>query len=354
MTLPQPHNSFCQFFPACGGCDFLDLKESDYQKLKQELLNKITATKAEWIWVKHDSRRKIIFQITNQNELGFFSKKTNKIVTITSCFVAEKAISDLILELKKFLKNQQQNFFNKLSITLFDNGLDLVFFTKESPDLTQTNKLIEFAKKENLNISYKTNKDVVPVFITRKNQIFYPDFKIDLSSEIFIQATKLGLEAIIKICRNEILQLEKNLKIADLYSGFGAYSFGICNLASKISAFEGDSQMTILTSHNANKNNLKNISAKTRDLFFDPLNKKELNEFDLVIINPPRNGASPQIIEISKSNLKNLIYVSCNPQSFFHDFAILQKNGFEIKKLYALDQFYATKHLEIIAIIKKI
>ena len=112
--------------------------------------------------------------------------------------------------------------------------------------------------------------------------------------------------------------------------------------------------MTDLISKNASANGLaQKIKAQMRDLFSTPLDKNELKDFDQVIINPPRNGATPQIIEISKSNLKNVIYVSCNPQSFKRDAQILIDSGFKISSLSAIDQFHATEHLELVAIFQK-
>ena len=144
------------------------------------------------------------------------------------------------------------------------------------------------------------------------------------------------------------------MRVADIYAGFGAYSFAVSHLVKKITAFEGDEKMVDLINKNAAANNLANkISAECHDLFLNPIRAKELKNFDLVIINPPRNGAAPQVLEISKSVVKNLIYVSCNPQSFAHDAKILIDAGFQIKNLTALDQFYSTKHLELIAIFQK-
>lgn len=356
MKSQKQHESPCPYFPICGGCDFLDLDEENYRKLKrenfeQDLHKSKNSTEVEWIWISPHSRRKIIFQIDKKNRLGFFSKKTIDLIEIDECFVAEKEISKLIPSLKKFLKNQEQNFFSQASITLFDNGLDLVLTVQKEPDFLQTKKITDFAKEQNLNISYRFKNQLTPIFLGRKNQIFYPDFKLDLDSEIFIQATKSGLDSIIKIIKSEI---GLNESITDLYAGFGAYSFAILDVTKHVTAFEGDQKMVDLINKNAIKNNLSNkIKAEARDLFSIPITKRELKHFDLAIINPPRNGASPQISEISKSSLKRLIYVSCNPQSFWRDAKILIDSGFKITKLFALDQFYGTNHLELISVFKK-
>ncbi len=342
----------CQYFPQCGGCDFLNLETSEYQNQKQQLFPKLQFS--DWIWIDQNSRRKITLQINAQNRLGFFSKKTNNLIEVESCVIAEKQISELILPLKNFLQKQQQNFFTSCTITAFDNGLDVIFSTKNEPEISQSRKLIDFAKEFNLNISCLIKGQISGVFLTRKNQIFYPNFKLDLDSGIFLQATKSGLAAIISEISNFLKNNPQIKNIADIYAGFGAYSFALVNLAKNISAFEGDKKMVDAINKNAALNNLSaKIKGEIRDVFKLPLTKKELERFDLIIMNPPRNGASPQALEIAKSKIKKLIYVSCNPQSFQRDCEILQSHGFAISKLTALDQFFATSHLELIAFFER-
>jgi 23S rRNA (uracil1939-C5)-methyltransferase len=359
----------CPYFSECGGCDFLDLSQENYRAVKKNILG-AQFENADWIWVGEHSRRKIILQIGAKNQLGFFAKKSKEIAEIESCLVSEPKISALILPLKNFLKKQEQNFFTQVAITLFDNGLDVVLFAKKELNFSQSQKVFAFGQEQNLNISYSHKNQITPVFLPRKNQIFYDDFKIELSSDIFIKATKSGLEAIVKIIKNFLKNaaVEQNhpssreaqqnpllqkgqARIADIYAGFGAYSFAISHLVKKISAFEGEEKMVDAINKNAAANNLGNkIIAQTHDLFLNPIRAKDLKNFDLAIINPPRNGAAPQVLEITKSTLKNLIYVSCNPQSFAHDAKILTDAGFKITSLTALDQFYSTKHLELVAI----
>lgn len=353
MTLSPVHKIPCPYFHQCGGCDFLDLSEQDYKKLKQQTLAE-NYPNVEWIWVGPHSRRRINLQVSKKNEVGFFTKKSNQIVEIENCFVAEKAISQLISPLKIFLKKQQQNLFTKVSVTLFDNGLDLIFSAQREPEFTQIQKIISFAKENNLNATLKIKNHAAPIFLTRKNQIFFEEFHIDLDAEIFIQATKSGLQAIVKIIRDFLIKENSAMAIADIYAGFGAYSFAIADLAKSVLAFEGDQQMVNSINQNAAANRLsQKIKAEIRDLFSDPLTKRELKKFDLAIVNPPRNGATPQVSAMAKSDLKNVIYVSCNPQSFARDSKILIDSGFVITKLVALDQFYSTKHLELVAIFQK-
>ncbi len=324
----------------------------EYQQSKKDFLQELIGKycdNIDWIWIGDKSRRRVTFQIDKKNRLGFFAEKTHNLIEIDKDDSLEERISALIPNLKNFLKKQEENFYTQVQVTLFDNGLDVVFTLKREPNFTQIQQLISFAKEQNLNISYRQKEAINAVFLLRKNQIFFPDFKIDLDSDVFLQATKSGLESIIKIIRQENYH-----RVADIYAGFGAYSFAIHDLAKSISAFEGSKKMIDLLNKNAAINGISNkIKGFTRDIFSSPLTHKELKDFDFVIINPPRNGASPQILEISKSSIKKLIYVSCNPQSFKRDAEILIDVGFKIKKVTAIDQFYATKHLELVAIFEK-
>lgn len=353
----------CPYFPQCGGCDFINLNEEEYRAEKQKIFKNIITksdinleTNPHWHWVNSNSRRKVIFQISKQNEIGFFGKKSNSLVKIDDCVIAERAISSLISPLNNLLKKLEHGSITKISATLFDNGLDLIFFTKKTLNFSQNQKLIKFAQDNSLNISIEQKGEITPIFVARKNQLYFDNEKITLTSNIFIQATKKGLYTIISVIKNAIsAQNYKNKpKIADLYAGFGAYSFAISDLAKSVHSFEGDEGMAQLISQNSNELG-KRIISNCRDLFSNPIKTKELENFDVIIINPPRNGAETQATEIAKiakkNNEKIVIYVSCNPETFFRDAKIMLKNGFRIKELHVLDQFYGSKHLELISVI---
>ena len=47
-----------------------------------------------------------------------------------------------------------------------------------------------------------------------------------------------------------------------------------------------------------------------------------------------------------------IIYVSCDPQTFFRDLNLL-KDKYEITKMYSMDMFSYTYHCESIAILEK-
>src|SRR5205823_4023487 len=76
---------------------------------------------------------------------------------------------------------------------------------------------------------------------------------------------------------------------------------------------------------------LKPVATETRDLFKRPLRPEELNGFDAVLLDPPRAGARAQAEMIGQSRVARLAYVSCNPETFARDAAILTRDGFVLR-----------------------
>ena len=70
---------------------------------------------------------------------------------------------------------------------------------------------------------------------------------------------------------------------------------------------------------------------------------------DAVILDPPRDGVSPKALDIICSyRVPELVYISCKPQSFFRDLAILRERGYEPARMCAVDQFPWTRNTELI------
>jgi 23S rRNA (uracil1939-C5)-methyltransferase len=93
---------------------------------------------------------------------------------------------------------------------------------------------------------------------------------------------------------------------------------------------------------------LKPIAAEVRDLFRTPLVVSELNEFDGVVFDPPRAGALAQARMIAQSKVRLVVAVSCDVQTFARDAAVLAAGGYRLERVFPVDQFKWTAHLELV------
>lgn len=68
---------------------------------------------------------------------------------------------------------------------------------------------------------------------------------------------------------------------------------------------------------------------------------------DLVIVNPPRKGLSQKLIESLKECSCDILYMSCNPQSFAKNVAALSEH-YVLEHIAAFDMLPQTRHVEVL------
>ena len=74
--------------------------------------------------------------------------------------------------------------------------------------------------------------------------------------------------------------------------------------------------------------------------------------FDKVIVDPPRAGLTKTVIDtIKKIKPKEIIYVSCDPQTLVRDIKLLS-DLYTINKFYIADMFSFSYHVESVCILK--
>ena len=70
---------------------------------------------------------------------------------------------------------------------------------------------------------------------------------------------------------------------------------------------------------------------------------------DVIVVDPPRKGCDQTLLEtIVAMEPKRVVYVSCDPATLARDLKYLQENGYEVKKVQAVDQFPQGVHVETV------
>jgi 23S rRNA (uracil1939-C5)-methyltransferase len=68
---------------------------------------------------------------------------------------------------------------------------------------------------------------------------------------------------------------------------------------------------------------------------------------DIAVINPPRSGCDEAVLDALLSiQPRQIVYVSCNPNSLARDLHHLHKNGYTIDTVQPVDMFPQTPHVE--------
>ena len=304
----------CPLFSVCGGCKY-DFSAPDYRAKKQENIKQWNFS-AEPFWGAVGGRRRVDLCF-GDGELGFFQRGTKNIVPVQKCPLLVDEINQVLPELAKLPWNGA----GSALVTLCDNGLDMAvnsdvpYFSKEFKNLV--------SKLGFLRVTWNGTT----VIQTEQPKITFKNKTVDYVSGAFLQPTCESEDAI----RNLVLDKAAGAKhIVDLFCGLGNFTFAL-----------GAEGFDIVG------------TGVKRDLFKKPLSAKTLNNYDCVVMDPPRAGALEQCREIAKSNVPRMIYVSCNPNTFKRDADILMKSGYKMLELYAFDQFVGSEHWEFVSVFEK-
>ena len=352
----------CSYYPECGGCSLQHMNGASYLAFKTNLVHNILSelgvsidVLGEIIQTGFGHRRRVSLKVALDSELkiGFFREGTNDIVDIDKCAVATSEINHLIEPLRKFIKDLQLPHIVKgISLTVLDEAIDLVAQTSEYFTKSDKVKIKDFCLKYNIARFTQDSDKPVVIFENELAVIEFAGNKVSYPTNSFLQATKHAESKINEIIASHLID---GFEIADLFCGLGTYSFACLKSADHVSAYEGSYEMVLAAQNAVNDSGLsEKIQFYSRDLFKRPLIAKDLNKFDLVILNPPRDGAKNQVIELAKSKVSKIIMVSCNPDSFKRDTKLLCKADYQLISLTPIDQFYFTKHLELVGIFEKI
>jgi 23S rRNA (uracil1939-C5)-methyltransferase len=344
-------SSLCEYAKQCGGCTLQHLNIDYYYEVKKNILHNnlknsgynFNLDSIEVFKIPIGQRRRINLKYKN-GIYGFFEKNSNNIVEISYCKNIVGGINEII-GMFKGLK-----FTNLDSIDIVDIesavGINLIFL--DEPIISEFEKLKIFrTKKCVINYTYMDKNSFIPILNDLDLNLKLDDFTIKLPNNCFLQATSQSQKFMIDIVKNELKDYKR---IADLYCGIGTYSFPLSKNNCRINAFEGDKLMVTNIKENIIRNNVKNIFAAQRDLFNQPLMKNELNEFDGIIINPPRNGAENQCKNICKDGVtvSKVVYISCEIKTLARDLKLFVNRGFVVERIVMIDQFYLSKHIECI------
>ncbi len=363
---PQRKPADCIHYHACGGCSLQHLNEAAYNTFKRDVvrdklreLDCDDAVLQPTIKGAYHTRRRAEFKLVKQKGtllLGFYQAQSHQIVDIEQCLTIAPLMLEAIHALKPYLLTLKKPArIESISVTHLPNGLDVNMHVKQPLLPQDREKLTAHAAAQKwvrLIEQFSEDNIVTPLYDTNQASIHFGDSRVDLPPNAFLQATAHGQEAITQLVLD---YLRDARHVVDLYAGCGTYSFALMAEGKTISAYEGENAM-VAAFHNAlHRNNLDmQHHVHCRDLYLNPLTIKELMPYDAVVINPPRNGALPQVKQLAHSEANRIVMVSCNPQTFARDAQHLIQYGFALASVTPIDQFYQTPHLELVACFEKL
>lgn len=350
-TLPQ-----CPYFGVCGGCQLQHLRYEAQLETKrkwlEDALKKIADLKdicipsimpaeAQWHY-----RRRIHLTLKNR-QLGYIAIDNRSLIPITHCPIFAKQ-NDPVIAIIGEICSQLDYTEGKITL-LKHSDFDYIahfhfmsmpknsaeVFCRDYPGLkgilaSSPSKTLRFGELE--------------------SSFAIDDCTFLFSPQAFVQTHPEQSRNIYKRIEQEAANVRPK-EILDLYCGIGVSSILLAKQTARVTGIEVNRHAIRLANVNAKKNGVENVRFISADVETD-LKKHLQNLPDFVVVNPPREGLTPSIIEeLCHYPAKTLLYISCKPSTLARDLKQLcSKYG--VQSVQAFDMFPQTAHLETLVVLK--
>lgn len=308
----------------CGGCDFQHISIARQRQLKAEVIveqfSRITKQdiqiEVEEIGDPLGWRTRVSSATNSSGQLGFYASRTHSVIPVNDCLIASGAINFPELAARKWPAH------SRVEMTASSSGQRSIAIA----DATREAK------------ARMTQGDVI-----LHEQVNGHNLQVSQSS--FWQSHQLAPEILTKAI---IGYAREGDHVLDLYGGVGLFTAALIDhigVSGKIDLIESASSATA----DARKNfaDFLNISVHTGEVG-STLHK--IASADLVVLDPPREGAGKEVIaQIVSKGPRTIIYIACDPAALARDTSYLAEHGFELGDLRAFDLFPMTHHVECVA-----
>lgn len=346
----------CRHFGVCGGCAVQHLARPAYLEWKRSNVSAafsargITADVGPVATVGDHARRRVVLAALLVRDgvlLGFHAAGEATIVDLSECPVMRPELANGFAGLRRLVeplliaKREA-----RVVMLAADNGVAVdISEVNSDPPANLRRWLAEEAARLGI-IRLTLAGD--PVYADGLPYVKFGPAQVSPPPGAFLQASTQAENLMVGLVLESLPRKAK--RAADLFCGLGAFTFPLAERV-QVTAIDGDAtSIETLQAADRATQGVKLITAKVRDLLREPLSRKELEPFDLVVFDPPRAGAKEQAEALAKSKVPVVVAVSCNPATLARDARILIDGGYRMGVVRPIDQFVYSSHVEAVAV----
>ncbi len=394
---------FCIHFGICGGCKWqmlpyekqLEYKEQEVKDVIKRIgklddvsvltiigsekttgyRNKLEFTFSNKIFLTPDELKSLGENDWPGGAVGYHVPKLyDKIIDITECWLMDDVNNLIRNSLREFAENnnysyydlkEHKGFLRNIVIRNCSTGelmVNLVFGNDNKKEIDKiANYLLEKVPAITTliyTINQKWNdsiNDLEPRVFYGKGHVIEKlgEFDFKISPKSFFQTNTKQAEVLYNVVKN-FAMLTGVETVYDLYCGTGSIGIFLSGKAKKIVGVDVVEDAIKDAKENAALNNLGSAAFFTGDVIeicnddFFKLHGKA----DLVIVDPPRAGLHPKLVnKLLEISSEKIVYVSCNVATQARDLQLLNEK-YSVEKIQPVDMFPHTHHIESVALLR--
>ncbi|MBF0342152.1 MAG: 23S rRNA (uracil(1939)-C(5))-methyltransferase RlmD [Magnetococcales bacterium] len=364
---PDTVDPGCEHDGVCGGCQMRRLSPAMQETIKEgfvrEGLERIAHLDAGCLrrllpaTTRDGYRRRATLQVHWNGTrilLGFFAHNSHDIVDLTGCPVLDPRLASLLAPLRRHIATLEcRDQLSGIEVVAGDTTLGMVFCLLRPASRADMKRMGAFAAEREIAQLWVRIGKAMARPLTNNAPLSYgiAGLELTFAPEDFVQ----GHAGQNRVLVEETLRLAgKRQMVWDLFCGIGNFTLPLARQSGMVMGVDLVSGALRRAAENARRQGMRQIQWLQRDLF-RPEGLQQLptkDPVDLVVLDPPRNGAEALCRYLATNSTGQVVYVSCDPATFARDAAILVAGGYGLELVQPVDLFPQTRHVEMVSLFK--
>ncbi|MGI6731748.1 MAG: 23S rRNA (uracil(1939)-C(5))-methyltransferase RlmD [Anaerovoracaceae bacterium] len=317
--------------------------------------------------------------------IGFYKGKSHQVVNCEECLIQAEPAEKIAEALRQFMDSDHITAYDRetgkglirhlIVKTAFSTGEVMAILVINGKGIPNGEKLVymmddavnELEPHPETGVEYSLESVVVNINKKKTSEIMggefitlagkptildqIGDFNIEISPGSFYQVNPVQMVKLYDKAK-EYAGLTGEETVLDLYCGVGTIGLYLASGAKKVIGIESVKSAVIDANRNAVINGIINaefIHGKAEEEL--PRLIEEGIKADVVILDPPRAGCDPALLEaVAAAKPNKIVYVSCDPATLARDVKILRDQRYEFIEAQPVDMFPETVHVETVVL----
>ncbi|MBD3897492.1 methyltransferase domain-containing protein [Halomonas sp. ML-15] len=362
----------CRHFGQCGGCDLQHLADAGQRQHKLAVLGEHLAREALALPASaevlaadgHGYRRRARLGVKVDAQgaihLGFRGKGSHHLLDIHQCTILVPRLAALLAPLHHQLAAlEAPRHVGHIELIDSDAGATLVVrqLREHSGDRERWQA---FAAERGVSLAWWLGREAAQLeWLSVAPELGYRivadgyDLALTFAPGDFVQVNAAVNQRLIDTALAWLAPTPA-ARVLDLYAGVGNLSLALACRGGEVLGVEGNPAMVERLAANARRNGLGNVEARQSDLNQAAAVSEVLAWApNLVVLDPPRDGADTVCTQLAASRVPQLLYIACDPATLARDAARLVQGGYRIRRAAVADMFAQTAHLEAMLLFER-
>lgn len=312
-------------------------------------------------------------RVKGKLEIGFFRKHSHDLVPLENFFTTDPEIDRVLVSVRDILRQNQVPAYDEIKhkgqIRYLDvrrskaNGdlmVILVCLDKDFPQLKKiTKEISQISGVKSIILNHNPQK--TNVILGKKDYLLWGDsyimdkigdLQFKISPQSFFQINSLQTPRLYNLAIKEA-KLTPDDVVIDAYSGIGTIGLSVAKHVKAVRGMEVVKPAVEDAKANAVLNNIHNAEYEVgKAEVVMPKWAKEGLKTDVIFVDPPRKGLTPEFIDAAvETSPKKIVYVSCNPATMVRDLQLFMEKGYSFNKISPVDMFPQTPHVECVTVL---